>query len=88
MAVKDADDEFFREIIKAIIPSLNGHDPDKLVQVDYGVDKLADDKHYGPKVMAKTRLLCVCKLQQFNMGAVKKKTRRRKRFIGTTKHSV
>jgi Holliday junction DNA helicase RuvB len=33
MAVKDADDEFFREIIKAIIPSLNGHDPDKLVHL-------------------------------------------------------
>ncbi len=57
MAVKEADDEFFREIIKAISPSLNGHDPDKHVQVDYGVDKLADNKHYGPKVMAKVRSL-------------------------------
>ncbi len=57
MAVKDADDEFFREIIKAIIPSLNGHDPDKLVQVDYGVDRLADNKLYGRKVMANIRYL-------------------------------
>jgi len=55
--VKDENAERFLDLINAIIPSLNGHDPDKLVQVDYGMDKLADDKHYGPKVMAKVRYL-------------------------------
>jgi hypothetical protein len=36
-----------------IIPSLNGHDPVKLVSVSYGVDKKANNKYYGPKVMIK-----------------------------------
>lgn len=44
---KDENAEHSLDLINAIIPSLNGHDPDKLVQVDYGIDKLADDKHYG-----------------------------------------
>jgi hypothetical protein len=48
MAVKDKD--VFLEIINAIIPSLSGHDPDKLVPMDYGPDKIANSKHYGPKV--------------------------------------
>jgi tetratricopeptide (TPR) repeat protein len=55
--VKDENAEHFLGLINAIIPSLNGHDPDKLIQVDYGIDKLADDKYYGPKVMAKVRYL-------------------------------
>jgi hypothetical protein len=55
--VKDENAECFLDLINAIIPSLNGHDPEKLLQVDYGIDKLADDKHYGPKVMAKIRYL-------------------------------
>ena len=55
--VKDENAEHFLGLTNAIIPSLNGHDPDKLIQVDYDIDKLADDKYYGPKVMAKVRYL-------------------------------
>lgn len=55
LAVKD--DNEFLEKINAIIPILNGHDPEKLVSVDYSVDKLADSKHYGRKVMTNIRYL-------------------------------
>lgn len=57
LTVKDENAECFLDLINAIIPFLNGHDPDKLVTVDYGIDKLADDKYYGPKVMAKYLIL-------------------------------
>ncbi|MGC1929243.1 MAG: hypothetical protein WA667_09735 [Candidatus Nitrosopolaris sp.] len=50
-------DEGFLEIINAIIPSLNGHDPVKLVSVSYGVDNKANNKYFGPKVMIKHRYL-------------------------------
>jgi hypothetical protein len=52
MAMKDENDGDFLEIIDAIIPSLNGQDPSKLVPVEYaGIDKPAKSKHFGPKVM-------------------------------------
>ncbi|MGA9151003.1 MAG: hypothetical protein WBZ36_10515 [Candidatus Nitrosopolaris sp.] len=50
----------FLEIIDAIIPSLNGQDPSKLVPVEYaGIDKPAKSKHFGPKVMIQYRYLIV-----------------------------
>jgi hypothetical protein len=57
MAIKDENHASFLEIINAIIPSLNGYDQVKLVATSYGLDKKANNKYYGPKVMIKHRYL-------------------------------
>ncbi len=66
MAIKEENIEAFLEIINAIIPSLNGQDPDNLVPV-VGIEKPTKSKHFGPKVMIKYRyliLLYVARLEK------------------------
>src|SRR5207247_1097605 len=47
------------DISNEIIPSLNGHDPEALISMQYGPEKVAYNKHYGPKVMTKHRYLFI-----------------------------
>jgi hypothetical protein len=57
LAETDENDKDLLQKINTIIPSLNGLDPDQLAPMTFGPHKMAKNKYYGPKVMAKPRYL-------------------------------
>jgi tetratricopeptide (TPR) repeat protein len=56
VTTEEADSSLLRKI-NAITPYLNGHDPKVLIPVDFGPEKMANDRRYGPTVMRPQRYL-------------------------------
>jgi hypothetical protein len=56
VTIEETDNSLLRKF-NAIIPYLNGHDPKVLIPVNFGPEKMANDRRYGPTVMRHQRYL-------------------------------